>query len=84
MSFTLEKLRRSPELREILDEANAELRAQAIAEGYSAGVLRTLDKRKVPLTEAQRERIGACTDLDLLERWADAAYEVETVEQLFG
>lgn len=91
MSFTLEKLRRSPELREILDEANAELRAQAITEGRAegraaeraAGVLRTLDKRKVQLTEAQRERLGACTDLDLLERWADAAYEVESAEQLF-
>jgi hypothetical protein len=46
-------------------------------------MLRTPGKRKVPLTAAQRERIGACTDLDLLERWADAAYEVESAEQLF-
>lgn len=96
MSFTLEKLRRSPELREILDEANEELRAQAIHEGLAtglatgraeervSGVLRTLGKRKVQLTEAQRERIRACSDLDLLGRWADAAYDVETAEQLFG
>lgn len=38
MSFTLAQLRRSPELREILDEAEAETRAQARAAGLAEGL----------------------------------------------
>jgi hypothetical protein len=84
MSFTVAQLRRSPELREVLDEAEAEIRAQARAEGRAEDVLRILDKRGVQLTATQRQSITQCTDMPTLNRWFDTALEANTAQQLFS
>jgi hypothetical protein len=44
-------------------------------EGYVEGVaevmLRVLERRGIELSQAQREQIIECTDLDLLDTWID-------------
>jgi hypothetical protein len=84
MAFTLEKLRKSPELRELLDEGDALAEAKGHAKGRAADILRILDKRGVSLTGVERGRISGCTDLVLLDRWFEVVLDVETAEQLFG
>lgn len=91
MSFTREKLRRSPELREIIDESDAAARAEGEAKGDTRGqakgraaiILQILDTRRVHLTELQRQRISECTDLATLASWADASLNADAAEQVF-
>jgi hypothetical protein len=82
--FTRERLSKSPVLREILDQTEEQGRAEGRAEGRAADILRILDKRKVALTDAERERISGCSDLVVLDRWFDAALDAETAGQLFA
>ncbi len=72
-------------------EGKAEGRAEGKAEGaaealaMAAGtVVRLLDRRLVPLPDDARERITACTDLDVLARWLDRAFTVQSVDELFA
>ncbi|MEU7644420.1 hypothetical protein [Streptomyces huasconensis] len=76
-------------------EGKAEGRAEGMAEGKAEGaaealamaagtVVRLLDRRLVPLPDDARERITACTDLDVLARWLDRAFNVQSVDELFA
>ncbi|GGZ19853.1 hypothetical protein GCM10010387_10980 [Streptomyces inusitatus] len=47
-------------------------------------ILRILEKRRVPVRPATRERIVSCTDLDTLSRWLERALTVAEAEGLFG
>ncbi|MGA4850115.1 hypothetical protein ACOBQB_29175 [Streptomyces sp. G5(2025)] len=67
------------------------LREQAYFEGRAEGaamaagaVVRLLDQRLIPLPDDAREHITTCTDLDVLARWLDRAFTVNTVEELFA
>ncbi|MEV4367197.1 hypothetical protein AB0J71_09010 [Nonomuraea sp. NPDC049637] len=70
----------------------AESKAEGISEGEARGeargeakaVLRILEARGITVPEEAAERIGQCTDLDLLESWIDRALTVEAVEELFN
>jgi hypothetical protein len=58
--------------------------AKGKAEGEARAVLTLLDFRDVALSEEDRARIMATTDLAVLERWIQRASFVNTVEELFA
>ncbi|MFE6894150.1 hypothetical protein [Streptomyces sp. NPDC057694] len=70
------------------EEAYLEGKAEGKVEGEVAGlveaVARVLDRRGVALTDAQRERILACAELDVLHQWLDLAVCVTDADALFG
>lgn len=88
MSFTREQLSKSPALREIFEESDAKAEAKGEAKGAaktrSADILRILEVRKVALNDADRNRISGCTDVELLDRWFNAAITALSAEQVFG
>jgi hypothetical protein len=67
----------NPEIRQEKELAEAQGRARGLAEGEAKGeararaldVVAILETRGLPMTEAQRQRILSCTDLDQLDRW---------------
>ena len=60
------------------------LKAKAEARGEASSILRILDKRGIELTDAQRERILGCIDLETLGRWLDASIDATTADEIFG
>ncbi|MCN9241971.1 hypothetical protein NGF19_14420 [Streptomyces sp. RY43-2] len=69
---------------EIRDQGRAEGRTEGRSEAGAAGVLRILDLRSVPLTDADRERVTSCKDLDTLARWFDRAITAESAAEVFA
>jgi hypothetical protein len=53
------------------------------AEGEAASVLKILAARGIPVTEAQRARVLACTDVATLDGFIARAVVVTTAEELF-
>lgn len=43
-----------------------------------------MDQRKLAISDEQRRRIEAYTDVATLHRWMDLAFSVTTVDELFG
>lgn len=88
----IETVRANPVLGEVLREAEAkavakakaEAKAEGVTEGVAKSVLALLDDRQVPLTEAQRERVLAVHDGELLQRWLLAAPHVGSADELFS
>ncbi len=80
-----------PNPQQYVDEWRRDIAEQALAEGEARGearvraesVLKTVAMRKLAITDEQRLRIGACTDLATLVRWMDLAYSVTAVDELF-
>lgn len=64
-------------------ETSQRLRAEGRAEGRAEDVLLILDTRGIEVTEAARERITSCTDLDALRTWLTRAVTVDTADDLF-
>lgn len=54
------------------------------ARGQSNVLLRILARRELPVTDVQRRQIKGCTDLAILDRWLEAAFEVTSVEELLA
>jgi hypothetical protein len=63
---------------ELLREADA--RGRALGEGQA--VLTVLDARGVPVSEAIREQILACTDLTQLDTWLRRAVTAATDDEV--
>jgi hypothetical protein len=61
-----------------------QVRDEGRAEGWSAAILRTLQRRQIDVPDGVRERILASTDLDELGTWLDRAQEVTDAVDLFG
>ena len=59
--------------RPLLGEIADVLEAEGKAEGEARALLRVLAARGLTVTEAQRERVLACRDLDTLDRWLERA-----------
>jgi hypothetical protein len=53
------------------------------AEGEALAVLRTLRRRNIASSEEQRQRILSCTDLATLEAWAERAYDISHIDELW-
>jgi hypothetical protein len=69
---------------EVVREFEAEAEAKGRAEGEAKGILRIVDRREIALTVEERERILACTDLETLNRWFDAALDATSAEEIFN
>jgi predicted transposase/invertase (TIGR01784 family) len=63
-------------------EGEARGRAEGEARGRAAAILAVLAARQVPVGEEQRMRIGACTDLTLLDQWLSRAATVKDACEL--
>jgi hypothetical protein len=74
MSTTTGSEYRSELFREI------DARGQALGEGHA--VLTVLDTRGVPVPEAVREQILACTDLTQLDTWLRRAVTAATADDV--
>lgn len=57
---------------------------QSFNRGKSAAVLAFLEARGLAVSDAQRERILATTDLETLDRWVRLAATVSSTDELFG
>lgn len=53
------------------------------AKGEAKAILKIMAQRGLPISEDQRRRISACTDVPTLDRWLDRALSV-TVEELLA
>jgi hypothetical protein len=53
------------------------------AEGEARAILWCLRGRGICVSDEARRRIMSCTDQDQLERWAERAGSVQTVDELF-
>ncbi len=67
----------------LLEETYLEGQAEGEARGEAKAILRFLEARGISVTDAARDRIAHCTDLDLLNRWLDRTPHVESVDDLF-
>ena len=54
------------------------------AEGEAEAILLVLEARGLDVTDAERERITACTDLRQLKKWVRRAVTAEKTSDLFG
>ncbi|MFE9096574.1 hypothetical protein [Streptomyces sp. NPDC007264] len=61
-----------------------EIRDEGRAEGRAADVLRILERRGIPLSDADRDRVTSCKDLDTLARWFDRAITAASAAEVFA
>ena len=73
-----------PYVSSIRSQGREEGREEGRAQGEAAAVLRILAKRGIAVDDKSRERIGSCTDLDLLGTWLDRSLTAEQVDELFA
>ncbi|MEV4458930.1 hypothetical protein [Microbispora sp. NPDC049633] len=73
----------SPFAREHYGRGREEGREEGRAEGEARAVLTILDVRDIPVSDADRDRITACTDLERLDEWARRAVTVTSAAELF-
>lgn len=86
-----EALRENPVLGEVVEVLEAKAEAKGEARGEARGeakgeveaLLTVLDERQIPVAEAQRERILAVHDREMLRRWLRLALHVEVADELF-
>ena len=64
--------------------AVGQFEADAKARGQAEAIVRMLHKRRLVLTDEQREKVLSCTDLETLDRWFDAAFDATSVADVFG
>jgi hypothetical protein len=67
-----------------LAEGLAEGQAKGLAEGQARSLLRILAARHIAVDERTRQRILACTDLVILDRWLDRALNATSLSDLDG
>lgn len=58
-------------------------RAEGLTEGRAANLLTILEARALPVSEAVRERVGSCEDVDQLDRWVRKAITATRAEDIF-
>ncbi|MFE6729431.1 MULTISPECIES: hypothetical protein [Streptomyces] len=59
-------------------------RDEGRVEGRAEDILRILDLRGVPVPEAARQRVSACTDLAVLDVWFERAVTAPSADAVFG
>jgi hypothetical protein len=70
---------KTPYIRDAIEQGRTEGRA----EGQARSVLEVFEARQIIVSEEQRSRILACTDLAQLSQWHKRALRVTSVEELF-
>ena len=78
-----ETMRANPVYGEFLEEFEAKAEARGEAKGEAEAVLTVLDERRISVAEAQRERILAVHDREMLRRWLRLALHVGDAEEFF-
>lgn len=68
--------------RRYVAEGRAEGRAEGKAEGEASAVLAVLRARNIVVSDVQRARVLACTDLPTLDRWVIAAVTATSADEL--
>ncbi|MFF4208747.1 hypothetical protein ACFYZE_05085 [Streptomyces sp. NPDC001796] len=67
----------------VRETAYLEGKAEGEAKGEAKAILRVLERNGVPVPDDVRERITGCTDLEVLDRWLDRAFEATDADDLF-
>jgi hypothetical protein len=75
---------KSPIFKDQIDRGVARGVAQGEARGRAQAVLTFLQARNLPVTDDQRARILACTDLPTLDRWAARAATAASAEDVLA
>jgi hypothetical protein len=73
----------SPGSNTIVEESWLEGRAKGQADGKAEDILHILGVRGTDVSDFVRERVTACTDLDVLGSWLDRSLGVTDAEGLF-
>jgi hypothetical protein len=68
---------------ETMRKSFAQGEAKGKAEGAAKALLRVLERRAITVSDAQREKILACTDIATLEGWLDKAVTAASSDELF-
>ncbi len=88
VSMNPQKVPVSPALQRLDQEFQAMYGEQIEARGEVRGevkvLLKILAARKLPVDDATRARILACTDTAVLERWAEQAANATSIDQVFA
>jgi hypothetical protein len=71
-------------LSDLKTQARAECQAEGRAEGRAASIVELLEVRGVPVDPPLRQRITACTDLDVLSQWLRRAATATVAEEIFA
>jgi hypothetical protein len=74
----------SETMRKSFAEGEAKGQARGEAKGEAQALLRVLDRRGLAVSNDQRERILACTDIATLEGWLDKAVTASSTDELFA
>jgi hypothetical protein len=67
-----------------LEQGLVQGRKQGLALAKAESIAKILNSRGLRPDDRQRERLGACTDLDLLDRWFDRALAAASVDEVFA
>jgi hypothetical protein len=70
-------------IRESIQKGEATGEARGEAKGQARGVLQVLEARGLPVSDAHRERILACADLEILAVWMRRSVTVTSADELF-
>ncbi|WP_338774148.1 hypothetical protein V7968_21420 [Nocardia vulneris] len=82
-SQTSEDLRAQGEVRgEAKGEARGLIKGQA--EGRAECIVRMLDRRGIPLSDMDRNRILTCLNIEVLDRWFDRSISATTAEEVLA
>jgi hypothetical protein len=73
----------SPLIRESIEKGRNEGLSEGRALGQALSVIEVFEAREIAVSEEQRSRIIACSDLDMLSRWHKRAVTVASVDELF-
>lgn len=65
-------------------KGRVEGRAEGRVEGLKESLLRILEARGLPVADAQRERIVACRDAAVLDRWIAGALTARSVDDVLA
>lgn len=81
---TMSKARQEFEdfLQETYRQGMSKGRTQGLSSGQAEGVLTVLGAKGIPVSDAIRAQIRACTDLDTLQRWLIRAVTATTAEDV--
>lgn len=72
-----------PEGQQFFSESQRQSFEQGSAKGQANAILRVLARRNVAVSDEQRARITACTDVKTLDLWLDRAVTAASTDELF-
>jgi hypothetical protein len=73
-----------PQGQRFMSETQRRSFAEGEAKGEARALLRVLERRGIAISNEQRERVLACSDLTVLEGWLDRAATAASVREVFA